>query len=58
MFPPVYTADFLLLSRNVMIYLILGTIDDLSLLLFDNAFMYWKKILVGDTFSPERIISC
>ena len=38
-FPPVYTADFPLLSRNVVRYVILGAMNDLSLLLFENAFM-------------------
>ena len=36
----------------------LGAMNDLSLSLFDNAFIYWKIILVGDTVSTERIISC
>ena len=41
-----------------MIYVILGTMNVLSLLFFVNASMYWKRILIGDIVYPERIISC
>ena len=40
----VYTAVFPLLSRNVMRSIILGAINALSLLLFDNTLMYRKNI--------------
>ena len=33
-------------------------INALSLSLFCNDFMYHKRSLVGDAFSPERIIYC
>ena len=46
-------ADFPLLSINVMRTIILGEINTLILSLFDIAFMYWKRSLVGETFSPE-----
>ena len=39
-------------------HVILGAINALILLLFDNAFMYWKISIVGDKFSVEMIISC
>ena len=55
---PVYTSDFILLSRNVMRYIILVSMDALSLLLFDNDRMYWKRSLVGETVYPYMIISC
>ena len=48
----------LLLSRNVMISFILGTMNTLSLLLFENSFMYWDRSLVGETYYPDWIISC
>ena len=47
-----------LLPRNVMRYVILGAINALSLSVFDNEFMYWNIILVGETVYSERIISC
>ena len=37
---------------------ILGAMDAFSLFHFENALIYWKISLVGDTFSPEMIISC
>ena len=43
---------------NVMKTVILGATNALSLSLFDNAFVYWKISFVGETVSPERIISC
>ena len=49
--PFVYTAYFMLFSRNVMRYVILGAMNALSLSPFDNEFMYWKISLVGDTVS-------
>ena len=58
MLPPMYTADFMLFSRNVMRYTTLSAMNALNLSLFDNDFMYWKMILVGDTVYSERIISC
>ena len=48
----------MLLSINVMRSIILGAMNDLSLLIFENAFMYWNISLVGDKKIPERIISC
>ena len=58
MFPPVYTEYFPLLPGNVMISVILDEMNDLSLLLFDNIFIYWKISLVVDTFHPEGIVYC
>ena len=58
MSPPLYTPDFLLLSRNVMISVILGAMNDSSLSLFDNSLIYWERRLVGYPVYPERIISC
>ena len=37
---------------------ILVAINALSLSIFYNAFMYWKRNLIVDTFSPEKISSC
>ena len=39
-------------------YVILGAMNDLSLSIFENAFVYWKISLLGETFSPERFIYC
>ena len=39
------------------ISVILGSMNVLILSLFDNAFMEWMKIVLGDTVYPERIIS-
>ena len=39
-------------------YIILGAMNDFSLFLYENAFMYWKISLVVDTLYPESIISC
>ena len=36
----------------------LGHKNTLSLLIFDNYFMYWKISLGGETVSPESIIYC
>ena len=47
-----------MLSRNVMIYVILGTMGALILLLFENYFMYWKRIILRDKVSQEMMISC
>ena len=58
MYPPVYTAYFPLLSRNVKRSVILGAMKDISLSLFDNAFMDWNRGLVGEKNYPESIISC
>ena len=41
-----------------MIAVILGEINAFIFLLFDNAFMYRKISILGDTVSPDRIISC
>ena len=41
-----------------MIYVILVAMNELSLLLFDNYFMYWRISLLGETVSPERLTSC
>ena len=49
---------FPLLSSNLMISVILGAMNNLSLSLFDNSFMYWKRIIVGDTVYPESMILC
>ena len=38
--------------------IILGEMNALSLFLFDNAFIYRKRNIVGDTVYTERIISC
>lgn len=37
--------------------LILDKMNDLSLLPFDNVFMYWSRCLVGETVSTEILIS-
>ena len=37
---------------------ILGAINALSLSLFDNAFVYWKIIILGDKNYPEKVITC
>ena len=58
MFPPTYIADFPLLSRNVMISFILGTMNTLIISRFENDFMYCRRIIVGETVSPQRLISC
>ena len=50
-------SRFFLSSSNVMRSVILGEMNALILLLFYNTFMYWKRSLLGDTVSPERIIS-
>ena len=42
-----------LLPSNMMRYVILGAMHALILLLFDNSFVYWNIIPVGDTVSPE-----
>ena len=39
-------------------YLIVVAMNASILLLFDNAFMYWKRSILGDKISTERIISC
>ena len=41
-----------------MISVILGSNNALILSLFENSLMYWKRVVVEDTVSPERIISC
>ena len=51
-------SRFPLFSSNAMRYVILVAMNDLSLSLFDNAFMYCNRSLVVDTVSPERVISC
>ena len=50
--------QFLLLSRNVMESVILGAMNALSLLLFDNVFMYCKISLLGNIVSTDRLIYC
>ena len=50
-FFPVYTADFLLLSRNVIIFFILRENYAFSLSIFENTFMYWKRSIVVETVS-------
>ena len=47
----------MLLSRNLMIYIILSAINTLSLSFFDNSFMYWGRSLVGETVYTKRLIS-
>ena len=41
-----------------MIPIILGEMNSFSLYLFDNAFVYWKRIIVGEAVYPKRLISC
>ena len=36
-------------------YVVLGAMNALNLLLFDNAFMHWKISIVGDKIYPEKI---
>ena len=55
---PIYTSYFMLLSRNVMGYIILGAMKYLSLSLLDNAFVYWNRSLAGEKISPESINYC
>ena len=54
----IYISNFLLLSRNVMESVILGAMNALSLLLFDNVFMYCKISLLGNIVSTDRLIYC
>ena len=54
MSPPVHTADFPFLSRNVMRYVILGAMKYLSLSLFDNAFRHCKRSLVVEKIYPKH----
>ena len=56
MSPPVQTADFPLLSRNVTRSVILGAMKAMSLSLFENDFIYWNIIMVGEIVSTESII--
>ena len=58
MLPPVYTEYFPFLSRNGIRYVILGATNALILSLFDNAFVYWDRSLVGDTVTLEKVIYC
>ena len=46
----------MLLSSNVMRYVILGTMNDLSLSLFEDTFVCYKRSLVEETILPEWII--
>ena len=55
LFRPAY---FMLLSTKVIISVNFGAIKDLSFSLFVNAFMYWKRSLVGEKIYPESIIYC
>ena len=34
----------------------LGIIECFDFVYFDNAFVYWKRIIIGGTVSSERII--
>ena len=42
----------------LMISVIFCAMKALILSLFDNAFMYWKRSLVGETIYPDIMISC
>ena len=48
-FLPVYIANFLLLSMQMIQYTVMGAINALYLFLFENAFIYWRISIVGDT---------
>ena len=52
------TSIFKFLSKNVVRSIILVKMNDLSLSIFDNDFVYWNRSLVGETVYTERIISC
>ena len=58
MYPHLYTEDFPFLSIHVIRYFILGAMKDLSLALFDHAFVYYNRSLVGETISTESITFC
>ena len=58
MFYPIYIADFTLLSKNAIGFLILGAINALNLSHSDNDFMYCKRSLVGEKFFTERLFYC
>ena len=58
MFTLVYKADFLLLSKNLIRSVNLGAMNALSLSLLDNAFMEYKRSIVGEkiSFVPVEVL--
>ena len=55
---PAYIKDFMLLSRNMNISVILDTITALGLSPFENVFMYQKRSPVGYKVYSEKLIYC
>ena len=53
-----YINYFILMLRNVIRSVIFGAMNVLILSLFEDTIMYWKRSLVGETVSLERIIYC